>query len=102
MLCPQLNEFIKLAVSRVENEAIIPIPSKVEIQEVIKKMCPTKAFGPYGMLALFFQQYWNIVESDVVRTIQNVFTFGLISTAFNGTFFVLIPKFIQAYQFNHF
>lgn len=35
--------------------------SNVEIEEKIFQLVPHKALGPDGILAFFFQEFWNIV-----------------------------------------
>ena len=46
--------------------------TKEEVEETLKQMHPTKASGPYGMFAIFFQKYWNIVGNDVSCMVLNV------------------------------
>ena len=46
--------------------------TKEEVEETLKQMHPTKAPGPDGMFAIFFQKYWNIVGNDVSCMVLNV------------------------------
>lgn len=52
------------------------------------------------MPAIFFQQFWNIVGGDVVKTIQDIFIYGRILAALNRTTVVLISKTQSAFLFN--
>ena len=42
------------------------------MEETLKQIHPTKALGPDGMFAIFFQKYWNIVGNDVSCMVLNV------------------------------
>lgn len=41
--------------------------TKLEIEKTLRSMKPTKAPGPDGAHALFFQSYWDIVGEDVSK-----------------------------------
>lgn len=64
-------------------------------------MHPTKAPGPDGMSAVFFQKYWDIVGGDVTKMIQNVFCSGLLPRDINKFYVVLIPKVQGVLEFKH-
>ncbi|XP_060667181.1 uncharacterized protein LOC132799392 [Ziziphus jujuba] len=53
----RLGEFILCCILRKQNTAVEAIPSDREIWTVVKNMNQTKAQGPDGMPALFFQKY---------------------------------------------
>jgi len=55
-------------------------------------MHPTKAPGPDGFQAYFFQHYWHIVEEDVCRVSLQVLSGEPLPSGVNGTFITLIPK----------
>ncbi|KAA3465378.1 reverse transcriptase [Gossypium australe] len=57
---------IKICVSKEVNSKLIAKYMKEEVIVALKEMGPTKVFEDDGFLALFFQQFWHIVESDVV------------------------------------
>jgi len=42
-----------------------------EVRAALRQMHPTKAPGPDGMSAVFFQKYWDIIASDVTNMVLN-------------------------------
>ena len=63
-----------------------------EIRIALKQMHPTKAPGPDGMCALFFQKFWNTVGRDVENTLLDVLNNGGDIGLLNQTFIALIPE----------
>ena len=43
-----------------------------EVLRALHQIHPTKSPGPDGMLAIFFQKYWNIVGRDITNMVLNV------------------------------
>lgn len=68
------------------------IPTAEEILEIIRGMHPTKAPGPDGIHALFFQIFWHIVGHDVVNFICEWWGGRLSLNVVNHTNIVLIPR----------
>lgn len=66
--------------------------SACEVQAALKDMKPYKAPGPDGLQPLFFQRFWNIVKSNVVRLVQEVLEGKEFPSGLNNAFLVLIPK----------
>ncbi|XP_023882264.2 uncharacterized protein LOC111994610 [Quercus suber] len=66
--------------------------SAEEIKAALFQMGPTKALGPEGMNALFYQKYWHVVGDDVVAAVLDFLNSGNMIPEINYTHIVLIPK----------
>lgn len=58
----------------------------------MKGMNPSKAPGPDGAHAMFFQKYWDFVGDECVSVCLNIFNEGANAEHINQTFITLIPK----------
>ena len=56
------------------------------------QMGPTKAPGPDGMNALFYQKFWHIVGNEVTDVVLNFLHSGNMEPDINYTHIVLTPK----------
>lgn len=63
-----------------------------EIKEAVFSMAPEKAPGPDGFTIVFFQEYWGIVQPDLVELFRQLHLNGRIPKSLNATFITLIPK----------
>ncbi|KAA3486530.1 reverse transcriptase [Gossypium australe] len=83
-----LLQGIKKSISPDINAALLSTYTEEEVFSALKGMEPTKAPGPDGFPALFFQRYWHIVTTFYLGILNNDHNFGQL----NSTEIVLIPK----------
>lgn len=62
------------------------------VETALKSMHPSKALGPDGFQALFYQTYWDIVRTDTNNLCLNYLNGNSELGILNRTFIVLIPK----------
>ena len=63
-----------------------------EVKVALFQMGPTKAPGPDGMNALFYQKFWHVVGNNVVLAVLEFLNNGNMLPYINHTNIVLIPK----------
>lgn len=63
-----------------------------EVKVALFKMGPTKALGPDGMNAIFYQKFWHVMGGNVVLAILDFLNKGNMLPEINHTNIVLIPK----------
>ena len=63
-----------------------------EIKAAVFQMGLTKASGPDGMNAHFYQKFWYIVGDNVVTAVLDYLNSGVMGPDVNHTNIVLIPK----------
>ena len=66
--------------------------SSEEVKVALFQMGPTKAPGPDGMNALFYQKFWHIVGNKVTDAVLDFLHSGNMEPDINYTHIVLIPK----------
>ena len=74
------------------NESLTRVFTREEVVTTLKQIHPTKAPGPDGMSAIFYQRYWDIVGSSVTNMVLNVLNNNLPIFEINKTNISLIPK----------
>ncbi|PWA56180.1 hypothetical protein CTI12_AA420120 [Artemisia annua] len=62
--------------------------SESEVYNAVMQMHPSKAPGPDGMTALFYQKFWNIVGPTIVNVVRS----GIMPPNINKTLITFIPK----------
>jgi len=83
---------VPVKVTQAMNDVLCAPYSETEIFQALKAMHPSKAPGPDGFTALFFQQFWDVVGHDVCRVVLQVLQGGPMPASLNHTNIVLIPK----------
>ena len=74
------------------NQGLIVAFTREEVITALKQMHPTKALGPDGMSAIFFQKYWDVVGNDITCMVLNVLNSDMSIADINRTNITLIPK----------
>ena len=88
----EVTDTIPIKVSSEMNQSFIKEFTKEEVLVVLKQMHLTKAPGPDGMSAIFFQKYWDLVGNDVTSMVLNVLNCNKSIVEINKTYITLVPK----------
>jgi hypothetical protein len=73
------------------SKLLVPF-SNEEIEQALFQMGPTKAPGPDGLPALFYQCNWALVKGEVFSDVRDFLVGGNIPDNFSDIIIVLIPK----------
>lgn len=73
------------------NEQLLADFMEWKVQDAITQMAPLKVPGLDGMPPFFYQNYWQLVSSDVTQSIL-IFLIPHLSLHLNHSFITLIPK----------
>jgi hypothetical protein len=74
------------------NEMLCKPYTDEEIHEALFQMGPTKAPGPDGFPALFYQRYWDFFQADICSAVRSFLQGDTIPDGLCDTTIVLIPK----------
>jgi hypothetical protein len=74
------------------NEGLLKPFVEKEVKEALFQMFPTKAPGPDGFPAHFFQRHWELCGAEVTSAVLRVLRGEDDPSLINKTFIVLIPK----------
>jgi hypothetical protein len=66
--------------------------SAIEVHQVVHQLKSNSARSLDGLSANFFQNYWNIIGSDITHYTLNIINNGVSPDPLNNTFICLIPK----------
>ena len=88
----EVTNLIPTKVSEEMNHDLIKDFSAEEVRTALRQMHPTKAPGPDGMSAIFYQKYWDIVGIDVTNMVLNVLNSNVSLHDINDTYITLVPK----------
>jgi hypothetical protein len=98
----ELLEFFPPIISEVENQALISIPTEIEVFYVLSSLGSSKAPGPDGFSALFYKKYWSVVKREVLDFLLDFFLNKKLVREQNHTFITLIPKLSGAHSVDQF
>ena len=76
--------------------------STEEIGQGVFEMAPTKAPGPNGLPALFYQKFWDTIGGNVVKGCLRFLNEGEPIGSINETLICLIPKIVVVEHVNEF
>lgn len=74
------------------NSMLLQAFTEEEVRDALFQTHLTKAPGPDGMNALFYQKFWHIVGKDITDTILDFLHNGRLLKSVNYTHIALIPK----------
>jgi len=74
------------------NELLNSPYSQDEVKVALFQMFPTKAPGPDGFPAHFFQRQWEVCRDDITRVVLQIVEGTESAACINETMLVLIPK----------
>jgi hypothetical protein len=86
------TEGIEKFVTDAMNQSLTCVFREEEVDEAIHQMHPSKAPGPDGFSAAFYQKYWNTVGPKVRSAVLSMLNDRTILQKINFTYIVLIPK----------
>ena len=93
--CTRIEECLEVVPHKVTVEMQQTLTNEFnedEIKAALFQMGPTKAPGPDGMNALFYQKFWHIVGDTIVSAVLEFLNYGHMLPELNHAYIVLIPK----------
>lgn len=88
----ELLHSVPLKVTSEMNQDLLKPYTVEEVKSALLQMFPTKAPGPDGYPAHFFQKHWSMCGEEVVDMVLKILRGEDDMEIINKTFIVLIPK----------
>eukprot|EP01018_Ginkgo_biloba_P022058 Gb_03022 [translate_table: standard] len=88
----RLTSFFPSFVNEAENLSLLKEVSKEEVQAVLHSLQKEKRPGPDGWPVEFFMGFYDTVERDLLKVVEETRAHGKVLASFNTTFITLIPK----------
>jgi len=96
-----LNTVPTKVTAQMNDQLLAPFEEK-EVKEALFQMFPTKAPGPDGLPAHFFQRHWDICGGEVTEVVLRMLRGQDDPSCVNDTLIVLIPKVANADDLSQF
>ncbi|KAL6204881.1 hypothetical protein ACLB2K_022148 [Fragaria x ananassa] len=84
--------FVTEVISEDANRQLNGTISEEQVFKALKQMHPSKAPGPDGFSPVFYQQFWNVVGTDVVAAVREFLNSKELLREINCTWVTLILK----------
>ena len=84
------------------NEGLCKPYTDEEIKKALFQMGPTKAPGPDGFPALFYQRHWDLLHKEICQAVRSFLSEDEIPEGLCDTTIVLIPKMPRPEHLNNF
>ena len=89
-------------VSAEMNDLLVAPYMKEEVKTALFQMFPTKAPGPDGFPAHFYQHYWELCGAEVTEVVLRIIRGEESAESINNTVLVLIPKVMNPFLLTQF
>jgi len=87
-----LDSVVPCLVSEEDNHCLLRLPLREEIKGAVFDLNGDGAPGPDGFGGHFYHTFWDIIEVDVIQSVQEFFMTGVLPPNINSNMLVLIPK----------
>lgn len=64
---------IEPSISDQENDKLMEIPTREEVEETLMKIKGNSSLGPDGFTVSFFKKCWEIVGTNVIEVVRRCF-----------------------------
>uniref|UniRef100_A0A803P3X8 Reverse transcriptase domain-containing protein n=1 Tax=Cannabis sativa TaxID=3483 RepID=A0A803P3X8_CANSA len=91
-LTDRLIQCVPNRLNQMDNDVLLEEFTEEEVKEAIDQIHPLKAPGKDGLPGLFYQNHWNDVGQEVIKTCLEVLNNDKDCSCLNDTLLCLIPK----------